>query len=169
MASNVQTLKTQRGGDHLVLENFTYELRRKNKDSIMWCCTQWRVTRCNAQVKTNNNREVLIQKGEHDHPPLSDSHLIFKAALPDLHEKAVQNRRESARSLCLREADKLVNLNEMNLESQEIAKSSKLIYNHVKSLEYHRRKESCILIMPTFTSTSRFTNLLVLFHLNALI
>ena len=64
MASNkVKTLKNQRSGDHLVIDKFTYEIKRKNIDSIKWYCTQWRVTRCNAQVKTSYSREVLIQKG----------------------------------------------------------------------------------------------------------
>lgn len=68
-----QKIKTQREGSHLVVENYTFEKRGTNKTELMWFCTEYRKIKCNAQVKTNLNREVVSQKGIHQHPPLSDS------------------------------------------------------------------------------------------------
>ena len=144
--SECQNLTTQRKGSlgqdcfNLVLNNYLYEIKRTNKDSIVWYCKHYRDTRCKSQIKTNLNKEILHQSGEHTHLPLSDSHLVFKDARIGLREKAIINRRESARSMCIREADRLVLKHGMNLEGQDVSNSTKLIYNHFDSLNYHRRK-----------------------------
>ena len=139
-------LKNQRKGHdgqecyNLTIDNYSYEKRRINNNSIMWYCKKWRTTRCNAHVKTSLDRQILQKKNDHNHSPLSNSHILIEEARRNLRETAVANRRESTQSICIREADRIVKINNMNLECPDVSKATKLLYNHPKTLHYHRRK-----------------------------
>ena len=49
----IKIIKTQRGGDNLLIDNYIHEKRRKNKSIITWQCTQYRICRCPVTVKTD--------------------------------------------------------------------------------------------------------------------
>ena len=132
-------IKNQRGYDNLIIDNYIHEKRRTIKSTITWYCTQYRITRCPATVKTDLENNVQSIKGQHNHEPLTDAHIIFKEARTELHKKACSELRQSSGSLCIREVDAIVKKHEMTID-QEVALASKLIYNHPPSLRYHRRK-----------------------------
>ena len=98
-------------------------------------------------MTTDLNKVVISQFKDHNHEPKSDAEIIFKAALPDLHEKAVANRRESTKSLCLREVDRLIKDHQMCM-TPSVAKATNTIYNHARSLDYWRKKDT-----PTLAKT----------------
>ena len=101
----------------LSLKTTLTKKKRVNNNTIMWYCKKWRTTHYSAQVKTTLDRQVIYHKNDHNHSPLSDSHILFQDARRNLREKAVTNRRESAKSICrYREADRLVKINNMDLE-----------------------------------------------------
>ena len=140
-----KTIQTKRDGINLLVNNYVYEVRRRNKDSIAWCCVEWRKTRCSATIKTNLINQVLSQFGEHQHAPLTSVEIIFKENRPELHALAKTNRRDSSNSICIREADRLIRENGLNISNQDVLKASSIIYKHSRSLDYHRRKETSIL------------------------
>ena len=118
-------IKNQRGGDNLVIDNYLHEKRRVNKTTIKWYFTKFRKLYCPVSVTTDLNYYVQSIKGQHNHEPLTDSHIIFKEAIPELHEKACNEIRDSSTSICIRKVNELVKANEMKID-QEMALASKL-------------------------------------------
>lgn len=75
-------MKSQSNRDQLVVNNYTYELRKiNNEGSLLWYCTtyQKRKFKSPSNLKTSSTKEI---KDEHLQQPISDSDVIFKGIRP---------------------------------------------------------------------------------------
>jgi hypothetical protein len=99
-AGKITVYKSQRGGDQLCLDGFTYQIEKKLKHELRWSCKERRSQyKCSSTIKTTENQSVrenpvyhFVSAGPfpHQHAPNKDAQVVsqFTAQLKMEAEKA---------------------------------------------------------------------------------
>ena len=134
---DTKTLKSQRQGDSLIVDNYLFNKGKINKNGkVRWYCKNRKTKNCKVSVVTINSTNTIESvEGEHNHTSISNAEIIFKTAISEVTESAIQSKKKSAQSICNTAINDILKSEDLDPTDPAVAKAAKIIKGRLSNIK----------------------------------
>ena len=127
MSFKSSIFKSQREGQHLVIDNYIFtKAKENNNGTVRWYCKDRRNKTCKVAAVTRGSHVERVES-QHDHPANSDAEIIFKSALSEVTQLGKNSKKQSAQSICNIALSKVLNENDLDPTNPIVSKAALII------------------------------------------